>query len=75
MKLASAHAMWLKGRNMSTHVDQVRLISFVQVMYDGTLIEMSEFSHIASFIEFGGIDFIHAVRVDFSLLQLPPQSN
>jgi hypothetical protein len=37
-------------------------------MDHGGLVQMREFGHIICFVEFGGIDLIDLVRIDFSLL-------
>lgn len=40
----------------------------MQVMDHGGLVQMREFGHVICLVEFGGIDFVDLVRIDFSLL-------
>ena len=56
------------GGGGTTHIYQIGLVSHVQVVDDGGLVEMCELGHVVGFVEFGGIDLVHRLGVDVVLL-------
>lgn len=61
-----------------TNIDQVGLVSGVQVVHHGCLIEMGQLGHIICLVKLSRIDFVHLVRIYFPLLgygQQGPSSN
>ena len=51
-----------------TNIDQIGLVSSVQVVHHRCLVQMRQFCHIICLVEFRRIDLIHLVGVDLSLL-------
>ena len=50
-----------------THIDEVCLVAHVQIVNDRGLVQMCEFSHIASLVELGRVDFVDSIFSDFLL--------
>ncbi|KAI0871101.1 hypothetical protein GGS24DRAFT_492490 [Hypoxylon argillaceum] len=50
-------------------IDEVCLVSHVQVVDDGCLVEMCQLGHVVCFVELGRVDFIHAFAIDLTLLE------
>lgn len=63
-------AIWIDGNQEQPRVciDQVRLVPHVQIMDDGSFVEVRELCHVIGLIELGRIDLVYAVCTDFPLL-------
>ena len=57
-----------------THVNQICLISHVEIVDHRGLIQVRELCHIVCLVELGRIDFINGLGIDFSLLDCRQQS-
>jgi hypothetical protein len=53
--------------SLDTYIDQVRLVSHVEVVDDRGLVQMGEFSHVVGLVELGRIDLVHGIRLDLLL--------
>lgn len=51
-----------------TYIDQICLISHVEIVDHRGLVQVSELRHIVCFVELGGIYFIDGLGIDLSLL-------
>lgn len=54
--------------SMVTDVDQIRLISGVEVVDHGSLIQVRKLGHIIGLVELGRVDLVDLVGIHFSLL-------
>lgn len=53
-----------------TYIDQICLITHVQVMYNRRFIQMCEFGHVVRFVEFCWVDLVGLVLVYITLLEV-----
>lgn len=56
------------GSRVNTYVDQICLIPHMQVVYYRRFVQVGELGHVSYFVEFGRIDFVNAVTINFPLL-------
>lgn len=47
---------------------QIGLVSHMQIMNNGSLVQMRQFGHVICFVKFRGVDFVGLVLVDIALL-------
>ena len=57
-----------------TYIDQICLVSHLEIMDHRGLIQMSEFCHIVCLVELGRIYFIDGLGIDLPLLSFCQQS-
>lgn len=51
-----------------THIDEICLVTSVQIMDDGSFVQVRKFCHIVGFVEFGRVDLVNLMRIHFPLL-------
>lgn len=52
----------------ATNIDQIRLISRVEIVYHGGLVQMCQLGHIVGFVELGRVDLVDLIGFNFALL-------